>query len=87
MGNDDGEHMIARAQQMNMHTDQRLQHFVHYLSRNATQLGIVWFKKIYMHHAPRLTLVLISVIFLPFFFFPPACFFGASSSPRDIACT
>lgn len=39
------------------------------------------------NHAPRLTFVLISVIFLPFFFLPPACFFGASSSPKDMACT
>jgi hypothetical protein len=38
------------------------------------------------HQAPRLTPVLMSVIFLPFFFFPPACFFGASSSASDIAC-
>jgi hypothetical protein len=61
---------------------------IQYFSRSATQC-VTRLNYIQLHHAPRLTLVLINVIFLPFFFLPPACFFGASSapSPNDIACT
>lgn len=53
----------------------------------ASRYSVMPTKTIYPH-APLRTFVLISVIFFPFFFLPPCCFFGASTpspSPSDNA--